>query len=72
MVATLRRRGIMVQAEGIESASHLRMAMEADVDMFLGSLLGEPALAGAAFDEEPRPVASLLGGFGNIVTLFAR
>lgn len=72
MVATLRRRAIMVQAEGIESASHLRMAMEADVDTFQGSLLGEPALAGAAFDEEPRPVASLLVGFSNIVTLLAR
>ncbi len=72
MVATLRRRGIRVQAEGIESASHLRMAMEAKVDFFQGGLLGDPAPAGAAFDEEPRTVASLLAGLGTIIALFGR
>lgn len=72
MVEALHRRGIKVQAEGIESASHLRMAMEANVDLLQGALLGDPAPAGAAFDEEPRPVASLLGASGNIVALFSR
>ena len=67
MVETLRRRGTKVQAEGIDSASHLRMAMEAKADLLQGALLGDPAAAGMAFDAEPRPVANLLGCSGNVV-----
>ena len=62
MTAILHRRGIKVQVEGIDSASLLRTAIEAEVDFLQGLLLGEPALAGAAFEEEPRPLSVLLRG----------
>lgn len=69
MVAGLGRRGIAVQAEGIESTPQLRLALEAKVERLTGDLLGEASLAGAAFPDEAQPIAAFLGPAGNVVAL---
>jgi EAL domain-containing protein (putative c-di-GMP-specific phosphodiesterase class I) len=69
MVAGLRRRGIDVQVEGVDSTPQLRLAIEAKVSRFSGDLLGEATLAGAAFPDEPQTISSLLGTASNVIAL---
>lgn len=69
MVSGLRRRGIDVQVEGVDSTPQLRLALEAKVARLAGDLLGEATLAGAAFPEEPQALSSLLGTASNVIAL---
>ena len=56
--------------EGIEQATHLRVALEGGVDLLQGFLLARPALAGTIFHEEPLSVDTLLGRDSKVVPLF--
>ena len=69
MVSGLRRRGIDVQVEGVNSTPQLRLAIEAKVSRLSGDLLGEATLAGAAFPDEPQTISSLLGTSSNVIAL---
>jgi EAL domain-containing protein (putative c-di-GMP-specific phosphodiesterase class I) len=70
LVETLHHRGATVLVEGIEEPAHLRVALEGGVDLLQGFYLGRPKLAGMIFDEEPLPIASLIGGRGKVIPLF--
>jgi EAL domain-containing protein (putative c-di-GMP-specific phosphodiesterase class I) len=70
LVTALRRRGTMVQMEGITDPILLRAALAAGADRLQGDYLGGPALAGTAFDHSPRILADLIEGSGGNV-LFA-
>lgn len=71
LVTTLKRRGTVVQVEGITDATLLRAALAAGADRLQGDYLGKPALAGTDFDDSPRALADLIGGNGNVVPLSA-
>lgn len=72
LVSTLHERGAKVLVEGIEQAVHLRVALEAGVDLLQGYYLALPALAGTIFEEEPLSVDALLGVDNNVVQLHQR
>ncbi|TJV43490.1 MAG: EAL domain-containing protein [Mesorhizobium sp.] len=72
LVSSLHDRGAKVLVEGIEQSIHLRVALEAGVDLLQGFLLARPALAGTVFEEEPLVVDALLGLDNKVVPLFAR
>lgn len=69
LVTALRRRGTMVQMEGITDAILLRAALAAGADRLQGDYLGGPALAGSAFDHSPRVLADLIEGGGTVPLL---
>lgn len=60
LVDALKRRGTKVLVEGIESAEHLRVALEGGVDLLQGFYLARPKLAGTVFEENALPIAPLL------------
>ncbi|SFT85950.1 EAL domain-containing protein [Mesorhizobium sp. YR577] len=68
IVSALQDQGVKVLVEGIADAASLRVALDANVDLFQGDLLALAALAGTVFDEKPLPIARLLGR--NVVRLF--
>ncbi|TGQ71496.1 MAG: EAL domain-containing protein [Mesorhizobium sp.] len=70
LVSSLHDRGAKVLVEGIEQPTHLRVALEAGVDLLQGFLLARPALAGTIFSEEPLAVDALLGRGNKVVPLF--
>ena len=72
LVSSLHDRGARVLVEGIEQPVHLRVALEAGVDLLQGFLLARPALAGTIFNEEPLVIDALLGFDNKVVPLFAR
>ena len=49
-----------LSAQGIETPAELEAALEAGADYLQGMLLCPPALAGVVFDEDPRPIETLL------------
>jgi EAL domain-containing protein (putative c-di-GMP-specific phosphodiesterase class I) len=72
LVSTLHDRGAKVLVEGIEQATHLRVALDAGVDLLQGFLLARPALAGTIFNEEPLSIDALLGMDNKVVPLHQR
>jgi EAL domain-containing protein (putative c-di-GMP-specific phosphodiesterase class I) len=70
LVSTLHDRGAKVLVEGVENATHLRVALDGGVDLLQGFYLARPALAGTLFDEEPLSIDRLLGRDSNVVPLF--
>ncbi|SIT56617.1 conserved hypothetical protein [Mesorhizobium prunaredense] len=70
LVSALHDRGAKVLVEGIEQATHLRVALDGGVDLMQGFYLARPALAGTVFDEEPLLIDRLLGMANNVVPLF--
>ena len=71
-VSTLHDRGAKVLVEGIEQATHLRVALDGGVDLLQGYHLARPALAGTIFDEEPLSIDVLLGTDNKVVPLHQR
>ncbi len=71
LVATLHKRGFLVQVEGVSGREALRLALAMGADRFQGNLIAPPSLAGAAFDSTPRRVADLVGNGGNVVPMSA-
>jgi EAL domain-containing protein (putative c-di-GMP-specific phosphodiesterase class I) len=71
LVATLHARSIKVLVEGVETPHHLRIALEGAADLLQGFHLGEPALAGAFFDEGPQAIEALLGTPAKILPFHA-
>ncbi|MBN9220745.1 MAG: EAL domain-containing protein [Mesorhizobium sp.] len=70
LVSSLHDQDARVLVEGIEQPNHLRVALDAGVDLLQGFLLARPALAGTLFKEEPLAVDALLGRDNNVVPLF--
>ncbi|MER9341902.1 EAL domain-containing protein [Mesorhizobium sp. M0601] len=70
LVSTLHDRGAKVLVEGVENATHLRVALDGGVDLLQGFYLARPALAGTLFDEEPLSIDRLLGRDNNVIPLF--
>ncbi|CCV08722.1 conserved hypothetical protein [Mesorhizobium metallidurans STM 2683] len=70
LVSALHDRGTKVLVEGIEQATHLRVALDGGVDLLQGFHLGRPALAGTVFDEEPLSIDRLLGMDSKVIPLF--
>ncbi len=70
IVSVLQDQGVKVLVEGIADATALRVALDANVDLFQGDLLALAALAGTVFNEKPLPIARLLDGGRNVVRLF--
>lgn len=69
-VRGLQATGAEVLIEGIETPLHLRAAMQVGADLMQGYLLAAPALAGAIFDQTPRPFAGLLAAERKVIPLF--
>ena len=72
LVSMLHDRGAKVLVEGIEQATHLRVALDGGVDLLQGYHLARPALAGTVFDEEPLSIDALLGTDNKVVPLHQR
>jgi len=72
LVSMLHDRGAKVLVEGIEQASHLRVALDAGVDLLQGFHLARPAPAGTIFNEEPLSVDALFGAGDKVVPLHQR
>lgn len=72
LVSTLHDRGAKVLVEGIEHATHLRVALDGGVDLLQGYHLARPALAGTIFNEEPLAIDALLGMDNKVVPLHQR
>lgn len=72
LVSMLHDRGARVLVEGIEQALHLRVALDAGVDLLQGFHLARPALAGTIFKEEPLAIDLLLGLDDKVVPLHQR
>jgi EAL domain-containing protein (putative c-di-GMP-specific phosphodiesterase class I) len=70
LVSTLHDRGARVLVEGIENATHLRVALDGGADLLQGYYLARPALAGTVFEEEPLHTDILLGRDGKVIPLF--
>ncbi|MDX8514123.1 EAL domain-containing protein [Mesorhizobium captivum] len=72
LVSMLHDRGAKVLVEGIEQATHLRVALDGGVDLLQGYHLARPALAGTIFNEEPLSIDALLGMDNKVVPLHQR
>lgn len=72
LVSMLHDRGAKVLVEGIEQATHLRVALDGGVDLLQGFHLARPALAGTIFNEEPLSIEALLGADNKVVPLHQR
>lgn len=72
LVSMLHDRGTKVLVEGIEHATHLRVALDGGVDLLQGYHLARPALAGTIFKEEPLSIDALLGMDNKVVPLHQR
>ncbi|RRH95282.1 EAL domain-containing protein [Mesorhizobium tamadayense] len=72
LVSMLHDRGAKVLVEGIEHATHLRVALDGGVDLLQGYHLARPALAGTIFNEEPLSIDALLGTDNKVVPLHQR
>jgi EAL domain-containing protein (putative c-di-GMP-specific phosphodiesterase class I) len=72
LVSMLHDRGAKVLVEGIERATHLRVALDGGVDLLQGFHLARPALAGTIFNEEPLSIDALLGADNKVVPLHQR
>jgi len=72
LVSSLHDRGARVLVEGIEQATHLRVALDGGVDLLQGFHLGRPALAGTIFNREPLSIETLLGADNKVVPLHQR
>ena len=72
LVSMLHDRGAKVLVEGIERATHLRVALDGGVDLLQGFHLGRPTLAGTIFNEEPLSIDALLGADNKVVPLHQR
>ncbi|UCI09425.1 EAL domain-containing protein [Mesorhizobium sp. B1-1-8] len=72
LVSMLHDHGAKVLVEGIEQATHLRVALDGGVDLLQGFHLARPALAGTIFNEEPMSVDALLGIDNKVVPLHQR
>ncbi|MFA6156958.1 EAL domain-containing protein [Mesorhizobium sp.] len=70
LVSTLHDRGARVLVEGIENATHLRVALDGGADLLQGYYLARPALAGTVFEEEPLHTDALLGRDAKVIPLF--
>ncbi|TGP19191.1 MULTISPECIES: EAL domain-containing protein [unclassified Mesorhizobium] len=71
LVSMLHDRGAKVLVEGIEQATHLRVALDGGVDLLQGFHLARPALAGTIFNE-PLSIDALLGMDNKVVPLHQR
>jgi EAL domain-containing protein (putative c-di-GMP-specific phosphodiesterase class I) len=67
LVCALHDRNIKVLVEGIENATHLRIALEGGADLIQGYYLGRPKLAGMIFPAEPLSVECLVHAKTTIV-----
>ncbi len=72
LVSSLHDRGARVLVEGIEQATHLRVALDGGVDLLQGFHLGRPKLAGTIFNREPLSIETLLGADNKVVPLHLR
>jgi EAL domain-containing protein (putative c-di-GMP-specific phosphodiesterase class I) len=72
LVSSLHDRGARVLVEGIEQATHLRVALDGGVDLLQGYHLGRPALAGTIFNQQPLSIEALLGTDNKVVPLHLR
>jgi EAL domain-containing protein (putative c-di-GMP-specific phosphodiesterase class I) len=70
LVSALHDRGARVLVEGVENATHLRVALDGGADLLQGYYLARPALAGTVFEEEPLHTDMLLGRDGKVIPLF--
>ncbi|MFC6489655.1 EAL domain-containing protein [Nitratireductor sp. GCM10026969] len=71
LVDALRREGKQVLAEGIESPSHLHVALEVGADFVSGDLLRPARLAGTIFDTEPVSLDRFAAPDDKVVSLFS-
>jgi EAL domain-containing protein (putative c-di-GMP-specific phosphodiesterase class I) len=71
LIKTLRRHGVLIQVEGIDTEAQLRAAAAAGADRLLGDFLAPPAVAGTELDRSPRAFADLIGAHSNVVPLSA-
>jgi EAL domain-containing protein (putative c-di-GMP-specific phosphodiesterase class I) len=69
IVAGLKDRGADVLIEGIEDATHLGIALDADADLFQGFHLARPQLVGTEFSTEPLSLSDKLGETRRVVPL---
>jgi EAL domain-containing protein (putative c-di-GMP-specific phosphodiesterase class I) len=72
LVSSLHDRGAKVLVEGIEQATHLRVALDGGVDLLQGFHLARPALAGTIFNQEPLSIEALMGTDNKVVPLHQR
>ena len=68
LVSTLHARGVKVLVEGVETAHHLRVALDGGVDLLQGFYLGRPALVGTVFEYVPLAIEPLLGSPARILS----
>ncbi len=71
LVATLHARAVKVLVEGIETAHHLRVALEGGADLLQGFYLAKPMLAGAFHDEGRLSIDSLADTSAKILPFHA-
>lgn len=71
LVSTLHRTGFIVQVEGLSTIEATLLALDVGVDRLQGDLLAPSALAGAAFDSGPRPIADPAVNRGTVVSISA-
>ncbi len=71
IVAGLKERGASVLIEGIEDATQLAIALDADADLFQGFHLARPALVGSEFSAEPLSLPHKLWRTRSVVPLTA-
>jgi len=67
IVERLQRDGKQVLVTGIETADHLRVAVDMGANLLEGKLLRAPRQAGVLFDMSPVNLAALLSGSENVV-----
>ena len=59
--------GAAVLVEGVETAAHLRTALDAGADCVQGYLLGHPELVGGDIDLSPKPIEHFIYSTENVV-----